>query len=179
MIANLARSLCHSEFIQGKFYYLSQKILENFNFYKINIPNHYPEQKIWISCLLFWAGNLNCLLPKVIWNIYFGEVKILQTQVFIFILFMKFAKLTKMALKSDFSTSKLWLLKLCGLLWLLSLYCKMTLSFLSSYQKILWIISSFYAKFYLILHFWGWNSTTDITILGNIYGCFWTIKRGR
>ena len=25
---------------------LSQKILENFYFSKINIPNHYPEQKI-------------------------------------------------------------------------------------------------------------------------------------
>ena len=26
---------------------LSQKILENFSFSKINIPNHYPEQIIW------------------------------------------------------------------------------------------------------------------------------------
>ena len=25
----------------------------------IAIPNHYPEQKIWISCLLFSAGNSN------------------------------------------------------------------------------------------------------------------------
>ena len=32
---------------------LSQKILENFYVSNINIPNHYPEQKIWISCLLF------------------------------------------------------------------------------------------------------------------------------
>ena len=32
---------------------LSQKILEKFYVSNINIPNHYPEQKIWISCLLF------------------------------------------------------------------------------------------------------------------------------
>ena len=38
---------------------LSQKILKNFFIAKINIPNHYPEQKIWISCLLLKAGNLN------------------------------------------------------------------------------------------------------------------------
>ena len=31
---------------------LSQKILEKFYVSNINIPNHYPEQKIWISCLL-------------------------------------------------------------------------------------------------------------------------------
>ena len=30
-----------------------QKLLENFYFSESNIPNHYPEQKIWISCLLF------------------------------------------------------------------------------------------------------------------------------
>ena len=30
---------------------LSQKILENFYISNINIPNHYPEQKIWISRL--------------------------------------------------------------------------------------------------------------------------------
>ena len=30
---------------------LSQKILENFYIANINIPNHYPEQKIWISRL--------------------------------------------------------------------------------------------------------------------------------
>ena len=30
---------------------LSQKILENFYVANINIPNHYPEQKIQISCL--------------------------------------------------------------------------------------------------------------------------------
>ena len=30
---------------------LSQKILENFYISNINIPNHYPEQKIWISHL--------------------------------------------------------------------------------------------------------------------------------
>ena len=27
---------------------LSQKMLEDFYFSKINIPNHYPEQTIWI-----------------------------------------------------------------------------------------------------------------------------------
>ena len=32
---------------------LSQKILENFSVANINIPNHYSEQKTWISCLLF------------------------------------------------------------------------------------------------------------------------------
>ena len=30
---------------------LSQKILVNFYVSNINIPNHYPEQKIWISRL--------------------------------------------------------------------------------------------------------------------------------
>ena len=30
---------------------LSQKILENFYISNINIPNHYPEQEIWISRL--------------------------------------------------------------------------------------------------------------------------------
>jgi hypothetical protein len=54
---------------------LRQKILENIYFSKINIPNHYPQQKIWISCL----GNLDFLLRIEIWNIYFGEVKILQS----------------------------------------------------------------------------------------------------
>ena len=33
-------------------------------------PNHYLEQKIWICCLLFWAGNSNFLLRIVIWNIF-------------------------------------------------------------------------------------------------------------
>ena len=32
---------------------LSQKILENFYLSNMNIPSHYPEQKIWNSCLLF------------------------------------------------------------------------------------------------------------------------------
>ena len=32
---------------------LSQKVLKNFFVAKINIPNHYPEQKICISCLQF------------------------------------------------------------------------------------------------------------------------------
>ena len=31
---------------------LSQTILETFYVSNIYIPNHYPEQKIWISCLL-------------------------------------------------------------------------------------------------------------------------------
>ena len=43
---------------------LSQKILDNFSIANINIPNYYPEQKIWISCLLFEAENLNFLT----WN---------------------------------------------------------------------------------------------------------------
>ena len=30
---------------------LSQKILESFYISNINIPNHYPEQKIWVSYL--------------------------------------------------------------------------------------------------------------------------------
>ena len=34
---------------------LSQKIQKNFFIAKINIPNHYPEQNIWISCLLFFG----------------------------------------------------------------------------------------------------------------------------
>ena len=57
---------------------LSQKILEDFYFSKKDIPNHYREQKIWMSCLLFWARNSNFLLRIVIWNIFFGEVKIPQ-----------------------------------------------------------------------------------------------------
>ena len=44
---------------------LSQKILENFYISNIDIPNHYPEQKIWIRCSLF----LNFLLRIVIWSI--------------------------------------------------------------------------------------------------------------
>ena len=36
------------------------------------ILNIYPEQKIWISCLLIWAGNSNFLFRIVIWNIFFG-----------------------------------------------------------------------------------------------------------
>ena len=32
------------------------------------IPSHYPEQKNWIWCLLFWVGNSNFLLRIVIWN---------------------------------------------------------------------------------------------------------------
>ena len=44
---------------------LSQKMLEDFYFSKINIPMHYPEQKISISCLLFLAGNLNFLLRDI------------------------------------------------------------------------------------------------------------------
>ena len=41
-----------------------------FPFPKINIANYYLEQKIWICCLLLWAGTL-IFLPKIeIWSIF-------------------------------------------------------------------------------------------------------------
>ena len=46
---------------------LSQKILENFYISNINIPNHYPEQKILISVLNKWTTYSNFLLRIVIW----------------------------------------------------------------------------------------------------------------
>ena len=36
-----------------------QKVRCIFHIAKINIPNHYPELEIWISCLHLWAGNSN------------------------------------------------------------------------------------------------------------------------
>ena len=36
---------------------LSWEILENFNFSKMNIPNQYPEPKIWISCCTVLGGK--------------------------------------------------------------------------------------------------------------------------
>jgi hypothetical protein len=50
---------------------LSQKRLDDFYISKINIPNHYPEQKISISRLK--------LFRIVIWNIYFGVFQYLLT----------------------------------------------------------------------------------------------------
>ena len=41
-----------------------------FSLFQKNIPNLYPEQKIWIICLLLWVGNVNFLLRIVIWNIF-------------------------------------------------------------------------------------------------------------
>ena len=39
---------------------------------KKNIPNHYPELEIWISCLLLWAGisnfKLSTVSPHPIWK---------------------------------------------------------------------------------------------------------------
>ena len=36
---------------------LSQKTLEKFYVSNMNIPDHYSEQKIWESCLLFLGGK--------------------------------------------------------------------------------------------------------------------------
>ena len=36
----------------------------------------YPEQKIWIHCLLLWKGNLNFLLRIVICNIFLSHIKL-------------------------------------------------------------------------------------------------------
>ena len=52
-----------------------QKVRCGFQISKINIPNHYPELEIWISCLLLWAGNSNFKFRIVIWNSYLGNVK--------------------------------------------------------------------------------------------------------
>ena len=41
-----------------------------FQISKTNIPNHYPELEIWISCLLLWAGNSNFKFRIVIWSIF-------------------------------------------------------------------------------------------------------------
>ena len=38
----------------------------------MNITNHYPEFKIWISYLLFCAGNSKFKFRIMIWNICFG-----------------------------------------------------------------------------------------------------------
>ena len=46
--------------------------------FNIDIQNHYPEQIIRISCLLFLGGKFKFLLIIVIWNVYVGDVKILQ-----------------------------------------------------------------------------------------------------
>jgi hypothetical protein len=52
-----------------------QKVGFVFQISKTNIPNHYPELEIWISCLLFLAENLNFKFRIVIWNICFGDLK--------------------------------------------------------------------------------------------------------
>ena len=66
-------TVCSTEIVPFLKVALSQKILESFYVSDINIPNHYPDQKIWISCWLFWAVNSNFLLRIVIWNIYVGD----------------------------------------------------------------------------------------------------------
>ena len=54
--------------------YVSLLIMEKFYFSKKNIPNLYPEQKIWISCRLLWARNSNFLLRiGEVWNIYWEK----------------------------------------------------------------------------------------------------------
>ena len=35
------------------------------------LPNHYPELEIWISCLLLLAGNSNFKFRTMIWNTFF------------------------------------------------------------------------------------------------------------
>ena len=55
---------------------LGQKLLENFYISNINIPNHYPQQKICLSCLKKYTTYSNFLLRIVIWNIYIGDVLI-------------------------------------------------------------------------------------------------------
>ena len=57
---------------------LSRRRLEDFYFSKINMPIHYHEQKIEISCLKEQLTYSNLLLRIVICNIYFGELKIFQ-----------------------------------------------------------------------------------------------------
>ena len=37
---------------------------------KKNIPNYYPELKIWICCLLLSAGNLNFNFRIVFWKFF-------------------------------------------------------------------------------------------------------------
>ena len=51
-----------------------QKVQCVFHIAKINIPNHYPELEIWISCFLFLAGNLNFKVRIVIWNNFFFDI---------------------------------------------------------------------------------------------------------
>ena len=45
-----------------------QKISRCLSHCQTMVPNHSPEQKIWISCLLLWAVNSNFLLRTVIWH---------------------------------------------------------------------------------------------------------------
>ena len=52
---------------KGRFYSESEMRLSNL---QKNIPNHYPEHEIWISGLLFLAGNLNFKIRIVIRNIF-------------------------------------------------------------------------------------------------------------
>ena len=59
--------------IKGGFF---QKVQCIFKISIINIPNHYLELKIWISCLLSWAGNSNFKFRIVIWNITLSENKL-------------------------------------------------------------------------------------------------------
>ena len=56
---------------KGSFYSKSALLWSNFQISKKYIPDHYPEHKIQISCLLFLAGNLNFKVRRVIWNNFF------------------------------------------------------------------------------------------------------------
>ena len=47
----------------------SQKVFWLWSHCQQKVPNYSTEQKIWISCLLLWARNLNFLHRGVIWHL--------------------------------------------------------------------------------------------------------------
>ena len=50
--------------------------VKNFLIANINIPNHYPEQKIWISCLLFLVSKFEFSAQDSDLEYLFGQQKI-------------------------------------------------------------------------------------------------------
>ena len=51
----VTKSLIDNIFVEGLG--LSQKILENFYVSNLDIPNHYPDQKIWIKLFTVLGGK--------------------------------------------------------------------------------------------------------------------------